>query len=161
MVREKPVISVLLSADFIIVPMKQARKKNVLDSLVEMACTSDLVVDCADAHKAVRVRERQMSTGVGRGLAIPHARTDAVTGTIAVMGILEEPIEYDALDGEPVQLVFLLLGPRNDTSRHIQILSRVSRLMSNDTDMDRLLKCKSSQEALSVLVDIESALLSA
>ncbi len=158
MIRDLPVVSRLLSEGSIIVPIRATDKQSLLDTLLETACKSSLVANCIEARKAVLEREKQMSTGVGGGLAIPHARTDAVSGTVAVMGILETPVPYDALDGKDVQLVLLLLGPRNDTSRHIRILSRVSRLMSDDQTRLGLLNATSEQEALDLIEKQEVAL---
>ncbi|NNE35745.1 MAG: PTS sugar transporter subunit IIA [Rhodothermales bacterium] len=148
-----------MSKDAIIVPLQASSKSEALEAVLARACESDLVVNCSDVRKAVLDRERQLSTGVGHGLAIPHARTDAVSGTIAVMGILAEPIDYDSLDSRPVRLMLLLVGPRNDTSRHIRILSRVSRLMSDDDAMMRLLAADDAEEAFAFVCDLESALL--
>ena len=158
MIGEMPVISQLLSDGAIVAPMSAGSKREILDGLLDIACENRLVSDCAGVRKAVFDREAQMSTGVGRGLALPHARTDAGSGTVAVMAVLEHPADYDSLDGEPVQLVFLLIGPRKDTSRHIRILSRVSRMMSDDNARDRILSSRTREQALESIAELEPSL---
>ncbi|HBX66461.1 MAG TPA: hypothetical protein DEG32_09995, partial [Balneolaceae bacterium] len=76
-------------------------------------------------RKAVFEREKIMSTGVGKGLAIPHAKTKAVTENHAAFALLKEPLDFDSIDGEPVRLVFLLVGPESNNSQHIKLLSRI------------------------------------
>jgi len=159
MVRDIPVISRLLTDRSVLVSMDAGDKSAALAAVLKVACQSDFVVDCDEARNAVIEREKQMSTGVGSGLAIPHARTDAVTGTVAVLGILKSPIDYDSLDGEPVRLVFLLLGPRNDTSRHIRILSRVSRLMNDEGARRQLLQAARPEDVIDIVSRLEAMLL--
>lgn len=158
--QELPVISRLLTQGGVVVPMRSADKAAVLDDLLAVVCSNGLVLNGGEVRRAVLDREKQLSTGVGHGLAIPHARTDAVSGTIAVLGILERPIDYSALDGEPVQIVFMLLGPRNDTSKHIQILSRISLLMSNDEMRGQLMSVASAEAALALFRSLEDSLVS-
>ncbi len=87
-----------------------------------------------------------MSTGVGKGFAIPHGKTDAITEIIAAFGKTNSPIEYQALDNKPVNLVFLLVGKDNLVSTHIKLLSRISRMMNKDEFREGLLKANSSEE---------------
>jgi fructose-specific phosphotransferase system IIA component len=106
-------------------------------------------------RKAVFEREKIMSTGVGKGLAIPHAKTKAVTENHATFALLDEPLDFDSIDGEPVRLVFLLVGPESNNSQHIKLLSRISRLMNSGSFRETILNCTSSEQILNAFQDEE------
>ena len=99
-------------------------------------------------------REALMSTGVGKGLALPHARTAAVRETVAAFAVTAEPVDYHALDGQAVRLVFLLCGPEGERGSHITLLSRVSRLMNDDAFRARL---QDAPDAATVLAAFREA----
>ena len=105
-------------------------KTEVIERLVDLVAASLTGVDHAAVLRAVRAREELMSTGVGNSVAIPHGKTNAVTSLVAAFGRCREPVEYEALDGQPVTLVFLLVGPEDAAGPHIKALSRISRLLS-------------------------------
>jgi PTS system fructose-specific IIC component/PTS system nitrogen regulatory IIA component len=79
----------------------------------------------------LRSREAKMSTGIKKGIAIPHGNTDALDKVCGVLGISRKGIDYDALDGEPVYLLFMLFGPNKDTETHLLILQRLAELLDN------------------------------
>lgn len=106
-------------------------------------------------RKAVFEREKIMSTGVGKGLAIPHAKTTAVTENLAAFALLDEPLDFDSIDDEPVRLVFLLVGPESNNSQHIKLLSRISRLMNSGSFREQILACTSTEEILDAFQDEE------
>ena len=96
-----------------------------------------------------------MSTGVGKGFAIPHGKTNAVTDVIAAFGKTKNDIDYDALDGNPVHLVFLLVGRDDMVTKHIKLLSRISRLMNKDEFRERLINSNSKEEIISIFKEEE------
>ncbi len=100
------------------------------------------------AREAVLTREEIMSTGVGRGLAIPHGKAAGLDRSYAAFACLSTPIEYGAIDGEPVSMVFLLVGPEAQNSLHIKMLSRVSRLLNNQSFREKLEQSKTKDEIL-------------
>lgn len=110
--------------------------------------------------EAVIERESIMSTGVGKGLAIPHGKTAAVEQTYAAFAVLKDPIDYEAIDHKPVNMVFLLVGPQASNSLHIKMLSRISRLMNNSDFRGRLSKCTSSEEIIEQFKNEEQVSLS-
>jgi len=152
-------ISSLLTTQTVAVGMPGGDKLQVIDQMAALLRSDARVRDIARLGAAVREREAMMSTGVGTGLAIPHARTDAVLSTVAAFAVTSDPVGFEVPDDVPVRLVFLLAGPRADMSRHIRILSRVSRLMQRADFRDRLLAAGSEQEVLSLFEEAESALL--
>ena len=115
------------------VGLRAATQAEVLDALVSRVADAPEVRDAERLRADVAAREARMSTGVGDGLALPHARTSAVTGTVAALATLAEPLDWGALDGEPVTLVLLLAGPEADRAAHVRLLAHVSRVLSPTT----------------------------
>jgi PTS system nitrogen regulatory IIA component len=126
-------------------------KRQALTVIAEVAArTFDL--NPAQALDALLARESMGSTGVGRGVAIPHARVDGLNGVHAVMARLERPIEFDAVDGEPVDLMVALFAPANAGSEHLRALARVSRLLRQGDLREQLRQAHSADAILALLV---------
>jgi len=98
--------------------------------------------------QAVMDRERIMSTGVGKGLAIPHGKVNGLETSQMAFARLVDPIDYGSIDQAPVSLVFLVVGPDSQSSQHIRLLSRISRLMNNDAFRNALSACGTAEEIL-------------
>ncbi|MFN8179168.1 MAG: PTS sugar transporter subunit IIA [bacterium] len=146
----------LLSADRIKIPLAARTKDEALRELVA------LVAKGGEAQGAllasVLERERKMSTGIGRGVAIPHGRSAEAHGLEMAFGVTAAPIDYGSLDGAPVRLIFLLVSPPDQPSAHCQALGRIARLLASDTAADELLEAAGPAEALSVLGSEEDGL---
>ncbi len=99
-----------------------------------------------------------MSTGVGKGLGLPHAKTAAVNGILAALAVCKHPVDFESIDNEPVRIVFLLVGKQDAKSQHVRILSRISRMMNQKDTRDRILAATTSEELLSVIEEVESQL---
>ena len=136
----------ILKKDFIISELKGKEKEEVINELIDLFKGDKRVNDIEKVRSAVLEREKIMSTGVGKGFAIPHGKTDAINEIIAAFGKTDSPIDYQALDNKPVNLVFLLIGKDNLVSTHIKLLSRISRMMNKDEFREGLLKASSSEE---------------
>jgi len=105
-------------------------------------------------------REAKMSTGIAKGVALPHATVEGLDSLRGVLGISSKGIDYDSLDGHPVFLVFMLLTPPDDAEPHLQALQRIASLI-DDTDMaSRLAASASSSEAFSLIREFDSSDLS-
>ena len=140
----------LLKREFIIADLKGGSKEEVINELVDLFKTDSRVIDLEKVRDSVLEREKIMSTGVGKGFAIPHGKTNAVNDILAAFGKTNNPIEYDSLDGQPVNLVFLLVGKDNLVSKHIKLLSRISRMMNKDEFRESLLKAVSEDEIMEI-----------
>ena len=121
-------------------------KTGVITELIDLLKENDSVIDLEEIKNAVLEREEIMSTGVGKVFAIPHAKTSAVKGIIACFAKTSKKIDFNALDGKPVNLIFLLIGQDNLVGPHIKLLSRISRMMNKDEFRDSLLNAGSTQE---------------
>lgn len=151
-------ISDLLDPATVRVGMPGRDKDAVLDALVDLLDGHPAVDDLEQVRADVHARERQMSTGVGKGLGLPHARSGAVRETVAAFAVMREGIAFDSIDARPVRLVFLLVGPEGERSRHIRLLSRISRLMNQDEFRASLLAAETPEAALGLFREAEEAL---
>ncbi|HEY6906821.1 MAG TPA: PTS sugar transporter subunit IIA [Ignavibacteriaceae bacterium] len=143
-------VSELLNTDVIISDLKGNKKEDVINELIDLFTGDSRVEDVEKVRSAVLDREKIMSTGVGKGFAIPHGKTNSITDIIAAFGKTKNPIDYEALDNQPVHLVFLLVGKDNLVSKHIKLLSRISRMMNKDDFRSRLLEANSAEEILGI-----------
>ncbi|MFQ5719215.1 MAG: PTS sugar transporter subunit IIA [Acidobacteriota bacterium] len=108
-----------------------AAATDVLETLVARLAAAGAVTDEADAIARLREREQLKSTGIGGGIAIPHAKTPAVSRTRIAFGRSREGIPFDAIDGKPAHLIFLILGPPDSAAEHVRVLSRIAHLVRN------------------------------
>jgi fructose-specific phosphotransferase system IIA component len=149
-------ISDILNIESIKIGLKVESKRELLNQMVSLAEKSKKLLDREEVLAEVIEREKIMSTGVGKGVALPHAKTNAVLENIAALAILAEPIDFNAIDDSPVNIVFLLLGTENNVGNHLRILSRASRIMNNDEFREKLLKCNTPSEVKSLLENHEN-----
>ena len=125
-------VNEILKFEKIIPNMKATTKKDAINELIDLFENDERVVNLEEIRNSIFTREEIMSTGVGKGFAIPHGKTNATSEILGAFGIARTPIDYQSLDGEPVQLFFLLIGKDNMVGMHIKLLSRISRLMNED-----------------------------
>lgn len=148
----------LLSQETILPQLRVEDKDTLLNKLINLLGGQVNKEQLDSIRKAVFEREEIMSTGVGKGLAIPHGKAAGIDENYASFAILDEPVDYDSIDDKPVQIVFLLVGPESRNSTHIKLLSRISRLMNNNSFREALLSCTSSDEILSHFKEEEEQL---
>lgn len=149
-------ISDFLSTEVIIPELKSIDKYEVIDELIRLFSSDPRVEDIEDVRKSVFDREKVLSTGIGKGFAIPHGKSDSIKEIIAAFGRSVEGIDYEALDGQPVNLVFLLVGRNDMISTHIKLLSRISRMMNNDDFRTRLLNASNAEEIYNIFLEEEA-----
>jgi len=105
--------------------------------------------------REVRLREGIGSTGIGKGVAVPHAKPAVCTELKACLGITRDPVPFDSIDGQPVRIFVLVLGPRNQAGRHLRFLARVARLLKKGERREALLSCTEADQAYEVLERFE------
>ena len=125
-------------------------KRGALNAVAEVAARSFGLQSERVLH-ALAEREAQGSTGVGQGVAVPHAQLEGLTGLRAVFVRLEAPVEFDAVDGKPVDLLFALFAPPGDSAGHLRALARVSRLLRR-ADLRQQLRLARSADAVHALL---------
>lgn len=144
----------LLTPDRIRVPLSATDKPAALRELVELLAERS-GAPFEPLHGAVLEREAVLSTGIGHGIAIPHAKSPAVDKLWLVCGSSPEGIPFDALDAKPVRLFFLLLGPDSAAGQHVKALSRIARLVRGDQVREALLAAESPEAFHQILVEAE------
>ena len=126
-------------------------KDSALEEMVGLVCTSDAVTDRAALLSAVRERERVLSTGIGLGIAIPHAKIPGVSRFVVAVGRQPAGIEFDAIDGRPVTLVVLIAGPQDAQDRYLRLLARLSGRLKQDDVRKKILAAKTTDEIVGIL----------
>jgi mannitol/fructose-specific phosphotransferase system IIA component (Ntr-type) len=107
--------------------------------------------------RAVHQREEVLSTGIGGGVAIPHGKADGVGDLAMAAGIAAEPLDFAALDGQPVRLFFLLVGPESAAGAHVKALSRISRLVRREDLRQRLVAARTPGEFMDVVAEADAS----
>ncbi|PHR61593.1 MAG: transcriptional regulator [Robiginitomaculum sp.] len=137
------------------VGLNTVSKKQLLQEMAEMAVSCGACahtnLKTRDVVSAVMERERLGSTGVGHGVAIPHARLEGLDQVRAVFARLETPLDYESIDDRPVDLVVLLLAPANAGGDHLRALAQISRLLRKE-DMRARLRSAPNAESLHLLL---------
>ena len=121
----------LFPPEFIKVDLEAEDKEEAFEELVDHFCQASHVNIREDILDALRKREAKMSTGIQKGIAIPHGKTSAVNSVRGVVGISKKGIDYDALDGEPVYLLFMMIAPPDEAEMQLRILKRLAELLEN------------------------------
>jgi mannitol/fructose-specific phosphotransferase system IIA component (Ntr-type) len=139
-------ISTHLDRSAIVKDLEVDNKKDLINKLVDLLEPKVSPDQLEKIRKAVFMREEIMSTGIGKELAIPHGKCDSLNEILAAFTVLDNKVDFDSIDNEPVKMVFLLVGPENQSSQHIKLLSRISRLMNSSAFREKLLECEDSNE---------------
>jgi PTS system nitrogen regulatory IIA component len=150
--RESMDLGDLISPDAILPSLKADSKKQALQELAQKAAALT-GLHGREIFDTLLQRERLGSTGVGRGIAIPHGRVAALPRIVSVFARLDEPIDFDALDAEPVDLIFLLLAPEHAGADHLKALARISRLLREPSSIEKLRTSKDRAALYSVLTE--------
>ena len=145
-------IGTILSPDAVLPHMKSTSKKQALQELAKRA-SATTGVDERRIFDVLLERERLGSTGVGLGIAIPHARLSEIDKLFGMFARLEAPIDFDAVDDQPVDLIFLLLAPESAGADHLKALARVSRLLRDKASCAKLRGANNADALFSVLVE--------
>jgi len=149
----------LLQAATVKIPLLSREKDGVLLELTEHLClVHHLSARKEDILTSLRARERLMSTGIGRGVAIPHAELDPPIPAVAVVGISRDGIDFGSADGKPVHVVFLLALGREAGAKRVEVLSILCRIFRKESVREEVRTAKSGEEVLAVLAREEEAL---
>jgi nitrogen PTS system EIIA component len=143
-------ISDILSLGNVLADVKAGNKRQLLQQLAEVAAGA-VNADARMVTDLVWERENLGSTGYGSGTAFPHARIDGINKVVAVFARLAEPTEFDAVDGKPVDLVFLLISPENSGADHLTALAALSRLLKDPDVCEKLRHARSKEEIFAIL----------
>lgn len=133
--------------------LKTADKEQVMELLVDLICRDEKIIDSRKIRHAIWEREKSMSTGIGEGIAIPHARSKAATDFVVAFALVKEGLNFEALDGKPVNVIFMIVANDTQDKKYVRLLSRLMLRMKNTELITNLLSCKDSSELYKVLVE--------
>ncbi len=152
-------ISDILEEKLVVTNLALTAKGEVINAMIDLLGQSPKVLEKEKVRAAIFEREKIMSTGVGSGFAIPHGKTDGVSDVVAAFGVTAQPIDYQALDGKPVRLIFMLVGRDNMVGPHIKLLSRISRLMNKEEFRNKLMEMKTPKDVIEAFRQEEASYL--
>ncbi|MGY4689179.1 PTS fructose transporter subunit IIABC [Salibacterium sp. K-3] len=144
-------ITELLQKETMILDLQADTKNGVIDELVNQLDKAGRLSDPAEFREAIHSRERESSTGIGEGIAIPHAKTDAVKTPAIAFGRSQEGTDYESLDGQPAHLFFMIAASEGANQDHLQTLSRLSTLLMDENFRADLLNASSEDEILALI----------
>jgi PTS system nitrogen regulatory IIA component len=145
-------LSDLITPDGVIACLRSKTKKQVLQELAARAAELS-GINARDVFDTLLQRERLGSTGVGRGIAIPHGKISGLKNIFGLFARLEEPVDFDSMDSEPVDLVFLLLAPDTAGADHLKALAKISRLLRDASAIEKLRACADETAIYAVLTE--------
>lgn len=146
----------LLAVESIDLNGQAAGKKELLDRMVDLMAKSGKINDVETYRKGVYAREEEGTTGIGEGIAIPHCKSDAVSRPGLAAMVVKDGVDFDALDGEKVNLVFLIAAPNTEDNVHLDVLSKLSTLLMDENFTDSLRNAKSVEAFLNVIDTAEA-----
>ncbi len=142
-----------ISTDTVFQDLKSTTKTGVIEEILDRMIAAGKIraENRAEVLNAILVRENKMSTGMQHGIAIPHAKTDAVEDLVAALAIKKEGIDFDALDGKPSRIFILTVSPAKRTGPHIQFLAEISRKLNQPAIQEKLLLAQTKEDILQLL----------
>ena len=149
-------LSELLNINVIKTALTGTTKQAIIEELFTLLEKyTSAVNEPKQALQAVLDREKQESTGLERGVAVPHGKTPAVNSMICALGIAQKGVNFDALDGNPTHLIFLLIAPHSQSGPHIRTLAQIAHLCNSDFFRKQLIDAQTAEQALRIIQDEE------
>ncbi|MEX2474945.1 PTS IIA-like nitrogen regulatory protein PtsN [Marinobacter sp.] len=143
----------ILSPELTLCRIPASSKKRVLEFIAERVNHQDAILSDTQIFNNLISRERLGSTGIGQGIAIPHCRLEGLDHVVGVLMTLEEGVGFDAIDNQPVDLVFALIVPKEATSEHLELLSQLAEKFNDRGFCDQLRQCTDAQALFSRMTD--------
>lgn len=150
-------ITELLSKEAIELNGVASSKEDVINKMVALMTKTGKIKDVETYKKGVFAREEEGTTGVGEGIAIPHCKSDSVAAPALAAMVLKDGVDYDAMDGQPVHLIFLIAAPNTKENVHLDVLSKLSVLLMDEEFTSKLKNAKNKAEFLKIIDDTENA----
>ncbi len=154
--RVQPVLYKVLDPVCISCELKGNTKDEVIEEMINLLEKSGKVRDRFKVIEAVHAREKIMSTGLGNGLAFPHARTDGVSGSVMAIGIKKSGVNFDALDSKDVQVFVMIVSPESGTAPQMRVMSAISGVLMHQEVIDKIVNAKSSEEVISAIKSVKT-----
>ena len=146
----------VLNENLVNISLAGTNRDECIKELIDILAAAQTINNAASIFEAVLEREKIMTTGVGNGIAIPHCKHADSPEFAVCLGIQSKGVDFQSIDKKNVNIIFLLVGPENNPGLHIKLLSRISRLMSNEELRQQLLDCKNDKDAFDLIRDEEN-----
>ncbi|MFH2219377.1 MAG: PTS sugar transporter subunit IIA [Pseudomonadota bacterium] len=147
----------ILNKDAILVDLKSIDKKGVLEELVTPVA-GVAGINPEDLVRVLMERERLGSTGIGGGIGIPHGKMKDLESMVIGFGLSRKGVDFESMDGQPTHIFFLLITPENSTGLHLKLLSRISRILKNDSFKEKLLNATDRDDIFDIIQEEEEEL---
>ncbi|MGD6872059.1 PTS fructose transporter subunit IIABC [Sutcliffiella horikoshii] len=151
-------ITDLLTKDTVTLQLKSSNKSDVIKELIDSLDGAGKLADKKKYEEAILAREAQSTTGIGEGIAIPHAKTDAVKTPAIAFGVAKDGVDYESLDGQPSQLFFMIAASAGANNEHLETLSRLSSMLMDSEFRNALLAASSKEEVIRLIDNKEKEL---
>lgn len=148
-------IKELLNKQSIATKINISGKKEIIEFLLDLAAKSGRVVDRQMVLADLLEREKVLSTGIGKGIAMPHCKTKGISSFVISVLTTAEPVDFDSLDGEPVSFFILILGLEDQVGQNLKILSKVSKILNSESNRSKLIQANSSEEIYNALINFD------
>ncbi|MCK4547490.1 MAG: PTS sugar transporter subunit IIA [Candidatus Eisenbacteria sp.] len=145
----------LINSDLITLDLQARTKNKVFEEMVAGMSASAKVLDGTEFARALEERESLATTGIGRGVAFPHARTGSVDGIVIAFARSRKGVDFDALDGEPVHLVFMMGTSPECVEEYLKVLARISRMLRKGSAKERLMEAKTREDVLEIIRKVD------
>ncbi|MCK4236009.1 MAG: PTS sugar transporter subunit IIA [Candidatus Krumholzibacteria bacterium] len=149
-------LSEYVTPEHVKIGLEGENKGEVIEELVELLVKTGDATDADTIYEAVINRERDGSTGLEKGVAIPHAKCNSVNRLSIVIGISREGIDFESLDGKPSRLFFLMVAPMAESGPHVQAIAKIVKMIKIDRFRKILLKAKSAEDVVAVICRVEN-----
>ena len=146
-------ITDMLKREFVIKHLKAGNKRDALAELAGIFARGGINVDSEAMLHVLLERERLGSTGIGDGIAIPHGKLPGLEETVVSFGRSREGIAFEAMDGKPVHLFFLLMAPENSAGQHLKALAKISRMLKDVNFRKNLLEAKMQEDLFRIIAE--------
>ena len=148
----------ILRESCVIADIKGTTKREILFELVETLKKANLINDIDSVVEIIIEREKLGSTGIGDGVAIPHGKMNKLNTILCVAGRSKEGVDFDAVDRQPVHIIFLVLAPEDSASLHLKVLSRISKVLRDPSFRKKILKLADAHDIYTNIIEADDKL---
>jgi len=145
-------LTAALKPELIKLHLESDSKKGIIREFIEMFDSAGVLLNRDEAESAMLEREQLMSTGMEKGIAIPHGKTDAVKSMVAAIGLKPEGIDFDCMDGKDATVIVATLSPASTAGPHIRFMAAITSLLNDDDLRVKILNAKSNQELCALIL---------
>jgi PTS system fructose-specific IIC component len=151
------IFSETLNKNNILFNPKSKTKWQLISEMLDIFVKNGLLnhIDAEPVKSALFEREKTMSTGIGKGIAIPHCATDRITNIVIALAICKNGIEFDSIDGLPVHITIMIIVPQKKISQHVKTLANIAKIMNDENLREKLIKTKSADTVIDLIKNAE------